>query len=479
MSKSLLKFITCCLILTAFSQSLVEVDAQSEKDLKKAAQKAEKKAGELAKEAEKSFNQKDYQTAIDKYDKAILSAPNNPKSYLWHFQKGKAHNELKQFDQSLKEFDMALSQGYNPPLEVYKLRWSLNFERKNFDAVLDDAQKILQSEPSNLPLNQAVGEIYLAKNSYNEAIAAFQKVLQLDPNNADASYYVALSYQKLGDAQKQKSNALEAIKKNTKFSGESYFIVGDAEQKFGNYNEAIEAYNKSLASKPGNAATYYNLSDIYRSQNRFEEAIEVLKKGVAVFPNDANLFIDLALHYTLADQSASAIGAAQQAVKFMPDKTASYASLCRAYYENKQFQPALEACNSALKLNPDDGESNVYLAFTYLSLDKLETANGYFVRAVNELKDFTHKNPDYSDGFYLLGNAYYYANQPKSAIEAYSRSLQLYPQSAKARFNLGLAYFVNGDLTAAREQYEPLLKIDKDLAAKLKQTLDKKSEKPK
>jgi len=462
-------------MLTAFSASLFEVNAQSEKDRQKAAEraakKAEEKAGDLAKEAEKSFNKKDYKTALDKYSRATLLAPNNAKTHFW---KGKTHYELKEFDQSLKEFDTALTQGYTPPLEVYQLRWRLNFERKNFDVVLDDAQKILQVEPSNLSLNQAIGEIYLAKNSYSEALAAFQKVLQLDPNNADAHYYIALAHQNLGDSKKQESNALEAIKKNTKFPGESYFIVGDAAQKSKNYNEAIEAYRKSLTAKPDNAAAYHNLSDIYRSQNRFEEAIEVAKKGVAVFPNDAKLHSDLSVYYSLADQSASAIGAAQQAVKLLPEKPLGYTILCRAYYENKQFQPALEACNSALKLNPADGEANVYLGFTYLSLDKTDTANEYFVKAVNGLKDYTQKNPEYSDGFYLLGNAYYYANQPKNAIEAYSRSLQLYPQSAKARFNLGLAYFVNGNTTAAHEQYNVLLKQDKDLAAKLKQTLNKK-----
>jgi Tfp pilus assembly protein PilF len=57
--------------------------------------------------------------------------------------------------------------------------------------------------------------------------------------------------------------------------------------------------------------------------------------------------------------------------------------------------------------------------------------------------------------------------------------LQLYPQFTKARFNLGLAYFVNGNITAAQAQYDALMKQDKDLAAKLKQILDKKNEKSK
>ncbi len=465
MKRNFLKFITYCLILTTFSISAIGVSAQSKSD--------RKKAEKIAIEGDRSFKQGDYKTAVNKYAQATLLDPNNPKA---HFGKGHAHYYLNEFDQSLGELDTALNQGFTP-LEVYKIRWLLNFNKKNFDAALDDAQKGLQIAPTDLMFSSAIGQIYLAKNSYNEALAAFQKVIQLDPNNADAYYFIASAYQNLGDVPKQEFNASEAVKRNTKFSGESYFIVGDAAQKSKNYNEAIEAYRKSLNAKPDYYPVYHNLSDIYRIQNRFEEAIEVAKKGTAIFPNDANLFTDLSRYYSLADQSALAIGAARQAVKLMPEKSVGYTSLCRAYYEDKQFQPALQACGSALKLNPDDGEANVYLGFTYLSLDKIDTANEHFAKAVSGLKDYTQKNPDYSDGFYLLGNAYYYANRPKNAIEAYSQSLQLYPQFAKARFNLGLAYFVNGNTTAAREQYNALLKQDKDLAAKLKQMLDKKSEK--
>jgi tetratricopeptide (TPR) repeat protein len=455
-------------MLAVFSIFAVEVNAQSKKELKK--------ANELVGDARRSFDKKDYKTAVDKYAKATLLAPDNADTHFW---KGKAHYELKEFDQSLAEFNTALSKGYNAPLDIYKYRWQLNFERKNFDAVLDDAQKVLQAEPSNLQLYQVVGEIYLAKNSYNEVVTVFQKILQLDPNNADAYYRLASAYQKLGDYKNQQINASEAIKRNTNFLSESYFIVGDAAQKSKNYNEAIEAYRKTLIAKTDYYQVYQKLPDIYRIQNRFEEAIEIAKKGTTIYPNDANLFVDLSRYYSLADKSALSISAAQQAVRLIPDKVVSHSSLCRAYYEDKQFESALQACNTALKLDSNDGEANVYLGFTYLSLDQIEKANEYFAKAVRGLNDYTKKNPDYADGFHLLGNAYYYVNQPKNAIDAYSRSLQLYPQFAKARFNLGLAYFVNGNATAAREQYNVLLKQDKDLAAMLKQTLDKKNEKVK
>lgn len=471
MKRNFHKFITYCLICAVFPFWAAEINAQSKSDRKK----AERFAGE----GEKSFNQKDYKTAIDKYAQATALAPDNPKSNIWHFQKAYAHFQLQQFDQSIIELDTALSQGFAQPLEVYKIRWSLNFEKKNYDAALDDAQKAARLAPDDASFNMAIGQIYLAKNSYIEAIPAFRKVIQIAPNDADAYYYLASAYQNTGDYKNQQINAAEAVKRNTKFLSESYFLIGEAAQKSKDYTAAIEAYRKSLAAKPDNRFIYHNLSDIYRIQNQFGDAIEITKKGVEIFPNDANLYLDLSRYYSLADQSALAIGAAQQAVRLMPDKSVSYAGLCRAYYEDKQFQPALDACGSALKFNANDGEANVYFGFTNLSLDKVDIANQYFAKAVNGLKDYTQNNPEYTDGFYLLGNAYYYANQTKNAIDAYSRSLQLYPQFIKARFNLGLAYFVNGNVTAAYEQYNALVKQDKDLAAKLKQLLDKKSEKPK
>ena len=465
MKRVFLKFVIFCLITTAFSADAV--NAQSKKALKKAAEKANK----LAVEAKKSFDQNDYKTAVSKYADAIVLTPNNPE---FHYLKGKAHYELKEFDKAINEFDTALSQNYASPLEIYKLRWSLNFNNKNLDAALDDAQKASKLAPEDASFNLALGQIYLAKNSYSAAIPAFQNVVRLDPNNADAYYYLAAAYQSSGDYKNQQINAAQAVKGNTKFLNESYFLLGDGAQKSKDYPSAIEAYRKSLSANPNNRLIYHNLSDIYRIQNQFAAATEIAKKGIEFFPADANLYLDLSRYYSLGDQSALAIGAAQQAVRLMPEKSVSYASLCRAYYEDKQFQAALEACKSALKLNSDDGEANVYLGFTNLSLDKSDTANEFFAKAVSGLKDYTMKNPEYSDGFYLLGNAYYYAKQPENAIEAYSKSLQLNPLFTKARFNLGLAYFVNGNVTAAQAQYDALMKQDKELAAKLKQVIDKK-----
>lgn len=460
--KIVLCFVYCCLMLAAFISLPTEAFGQKKTQAKQTAK--------LVAEGDAVFQQKDYHAAVDKYAQAITLTPNLPKAHFW---KGNAHLQLNEYDQAVLELDAAQVQGYKP-LDVYKARWLAHYGLKNYDLALQDAEKALQLDPKNSDFTLAVGEIQLAKNLFQDALDTFQKYIVVNPNNADAYYYIASAYAGLGNVEPQKAAANEAIKKNTKYLGEAYFLIAEASRKDKNNAQSIEFYQKTISAKPGIYAAYHNLSDVYRRQNRLNEAIEVTKRGLLAFPDDGNFYVDLGRYYSLAARNFEAIPSAQQAVKLLPEQFSGYTILCRAYYETKQYQPALNSCNSSLKINPADGETNVYLGFTYLSLNKEDVAKDYFRKAVNGMLEFTKANPDYFDGFYLLGNAYYYVEQPQKAIEAYLKTLELNPDFTKARFNLGLAYFVGGNLPAAREQYNILLKTNKDLAQKLKMTIDKK-----
>ena len=89
------------------------------------------------------------------------------------------------------------------------------------------------------------------------------------------------------------------------------------------------------------------------------------------------------------------------------------------------------------------------------------------------LEKYTSENTDYSDGYYLLGNAYFADGQTEKAIAAYQKCLELSPRFVKARFNLAIIYARSKNKSAAMEQYNSLAAIDPTLAAKLKTELDK------
>ena len=120
------------LLLTMFLCFAGMADAQSKKD--------QKKAKQLVEQAEKEFRQKNYRSSIDNYAESIVLVPNNANAHFW---KGYAHYYLKEYDQAMSEMDTAFKLGYTP-LDVYKVRWFLNFDKKNYDAALADIQEGLK-----------------------------------------------------------------------------------------------------------------------------------------------------------------------------------------------------------------------------------------------------------------------------------------------------------------------------------------------
>ncbi|HKX82796.1 MAG TPA: tetratricopeptide repeat protein [Pyrinomonadaceae bacterium] len=317
--------------------------------------KDKKAAKKFAEEAKKAYDRRNYREAVDKYQQSLTLVNLNPEA---HYNKGFSHYVLKENDLALAELDTALSQNYKPALNVYKIRWGLYSEKKDFDAALGDITKVLAAEPTNAEALIALGDINYSKGSYREAIDAYLKASAKANNNGDLFYWAAKSYSHLGDTNGQLSASGQAIAKGTKLLGEAHFLQGDAYQKLRKYPEAIDAYNRALAAKPDIYELYGRMAEIYRSQGKFNHAIDIAKRGLRMFPNDGAFYTDLSLYYSLADRAEDAVQAGLAGTKLLPDKYLGYTNLCRAYNDVNKPALAISACNTALRLNPNDGETH-------------------------------------------------------------------------------------------------------------------------
>jgi tetratricopeptide (TPR) repeat protein len=461
--KLLLNVIISCLIFSAFAAFAQPAKAQKKKDLRQ--------AEKLTAEGNKALTAKNYRLAVDKFAQAIVAAPNVAAA---HYGKGVAHNSLQEYDAALAELNLASANNYDKPAEIYKLRWSLNLQKQNTDAALDDLRKALELTPDDVMMNTALGDISREKKDYQTALAAYQKLAQMNQANGDVYYYIAQSQQNLGNLKEQAMSAAEAVKRGTKYAAEAYSLIGDSYQKERKFDEALAAYQQSLNAKE-DPAIYRAMANIYRSQSRFNDAIASLRKLLKDSPQDGGIYTELSRYYSLADRHKEAIQAAQAAIKFLPDQSDAYTNLCRAYNDSEQYLLAITACNKALQLSPNDGETNFYLGFAYQKAEKKADADKYYPKAVAALEEETAKNPAFYEGFYLLGNAYTSTASYDKAVEAYKKSLDLSPRFIKARYNLGSIYNYQNKKDLALEQYNALLNLDKDYAARLKAVIDKKN----
>ena len=438
--------------------------------------KERKQAEALSKEAEKSFDQKNYRNAIDQFAQSLAVVPTNPDA---HLKLAYSHYFLKEYDPALSELNIAAQQGVKP-IEIAKLRYYLRMQKQDYNGALADVRELLKVQPNNPEYVLAEADINSALGDDKSALDAYQRAVAQNPGNANLYYKIALIQAKLGNTTGQITAAEEAIKRNTQYLGDAYDIAADGYFKLKRYDEAEQAYSRAIdrwkaAGEKSQKVYdgYRQLSDIYRRTNRFDDAIRITRQALNDFPNDGTLYTDASWFYSLANRNQDAIDAAKAGIQLSKDPQLAYTNLCRAYNDTGQYQLAIGSCNAALRLSPDDGETYFYLGRAYDLTNKPNEATKAYDRAVTGLEKFTAANADYSDGFYLLGNAYFADGQPQKAIAAYLKCLELSPRFVKARYNLAIIYARNKDMAAAMEQYNSLAAIDPTLAAKLKTELDK------
>lgn len=444
-----------------FSSYPLAADAQNRQQ--------ERRARQIATEGDKQFRQKNYRVAIDHYAQAIALAPRVPEPRFW---KGMAHYYLDEYDMALPELDSALTGGYEKPLDVYLTRWRIHYARKNYDQALADIRSGLTLDKDNTAFQLALGDISLARGEYQAALDGFNAYLVTNPTNAEVHLNIARSHAGLRNYKLQVASAEEAIRRGTQNVAEAYMLIGNGYEQQMMFAEAVEAYKKAVTARPDHYDPYRRLAEGYRALANFDEAIETSRRALRLFPTDGAIYTDISWYYSLADRHQDAVDAAQAGIRFQPESHMAYTNLCRAYNDLKRHDMALTACNTALKLKPNDGETLFYLARANRALGRTAEANRQVKQAVAGLEDFARANPAYSDGFYLLGGAYYDDGQPKKALEAYQRTLELSPNFVKALYNVGIIHLIDGRKDLALQQHARLQRISPKYAAMLKTEID-------
>lgn len=468
------------------------------------AQKPNKKARNLATEGDRLYNARNYEQALLKYSEAVSIAPVFP---AVRFYKGSAHYKLGQYSNAVKELDMALSQGFSP-LEVLTVRMEAYLGEQKLQLAMRDVQRAISLSPKMPYYHAFLGRLQILDGEFEGAVQSLKRAIALGDRTADAHYLLAVAYGATGDLAGQGTYAAEALRLATANAGEAWYLVADSQHRRKMYQESVQSFKNSInafkndiSTKRTTATTesdlyrsYLDLADVYRNLNRFDDAIETAQEALSLRPNDGAIHTNLAWYYSLSGETANAIVAGRKAVVLSGDNYLSHTNLCRAYNDEGEyyyrstnaadsskaknsFNQALASCKLALKLEPADGETNYYLGRSYFFLDNASLSDSYYQKSVPLLEKFTQDNPNYSDGFYLLGNAYFATKQNKKAIDAYRKCLAISPKFARVRYNLGFVLVQEKKWEEARAEQAVLNGLDKDLAGKLNSLITEKAPK--
>ena len=146
---------------------------------------------------------------------------------------------------------------------------------------------------------------------------------------------------------------------------------------------------------------------------------------------------------------AEAIAKIEEAVTKKPDLTTGYETLARLYLRTKAYDKAIDAANKVLAVDTDNTDMNVVLFDSY-------TAKGDKAKAAEyKTKVPANAAATYNEAVPLLN-----AGKYKEAEKLLKQVIEIDPKFAVAYYQLGIVGMQNGDMAAAKANFQKYLELD-------------------
>ena len=159
------------------------------------------------------------------------------------------------------------------------------FLEKGPEDRLKIAQDILKRYPDDFRATTTIAMYEMSKGRAEEAVRVYSRLLEVDPNSADAYNMIGYHYGYRGDYEK----ALENLRKYQFMAPDQanpHDSIGEIQAYSGHYDEAIENLNHALKIKPDFFAAYAHLGVAYEGKGEYSKAFASYVKGSEVIPKE-------------------------------------------------------------------------------------------------------------------------------------------------------------------------------------------------
>jgi len=161
--------------------------------------------------------------------------------------------------------------------------WVKELEEK-VQGLLDEASKGIRipgREGADAKSHVLKGYRLHRQKSDNEALAEFNKAIQMDPRNAEAFYWRGRTLVSLGRLDQGAEDFKRAIQYKPDYA-EAYDHLGWLASKRGEVDEGIAYLTKSIEFKPENAWAFYNRSRLFYSKGDLAGAMRDAEKACSL-----------------------------------------------------------------------------------------------------------------------------------------------------------------------------------------------------
>ncbi len=290
-----------------------------------------------------------------------------------------------------------------------------------------------------------------------QAEQIYRRVLEVQPNNADALQLLGLMAHQVGRHETAIRLIGKAIQVNPSHAA-LHNNLGEAQRALGRFSDAIASYRRALAIKPDYAEAHNNLGIVLAEQGDLDDAVASYRRAQALKPDYAEAHNNLGTALRRQGNSEDAIASYHRALAIKPDYAEAHSNLGVTLAEQGDFDDASASYRRALAIKPDYAGVHNNLGTALAEQGKPDQAIASFQRALAV-------KPDYAEAHNNLGNALRHRGRPDQAIASYRRALEINPDYAEAHNSLGIALQDQGRPDQAIASHRRALELDPDYAS--------------
>ncbi len=224
--------------------------------------------------------------------------------------------------------------------------------QKQWEEAIRETQEATRLEPGYRLAWLALGDFYrLAGGHLDDALRAYQVMLDSDPRDREAFNRLLKAYQDAGDPAGARA-ALDRLLATTPGDAEAWNLRGQLAFDGGDYAAAVESYRQVVALNPSDAQAYYSLARALTETGDSEAAALALDQATTLAPRFWEAWMLCGQIAMSQEDFVKAEQCLQQTISIHPDSATGHWWLGQAHGAQKQWEEAIRETQEATRLMP-------------------------------------------------------------------------------------------------------------------------------
>jgi tetratricopeptide (TPR) repeat protein len=302
----------------------------------------------------------------------------------------------------------------------------------------------------------AVGMALGQHGLHDEAQAALEKAVRLEPRNAEAHYNLGRTYALEGDA----GRAVPSLEKAVELKPELYearAFLGALFAQSGNNEAAIRHLRAASELRPDNPKLLAALGLEYLGGRYFQEAVEALSKAAALDSGNPDLRFLLIQAYYRNQDFERALELADRTRADFPDLTLSHLHLGAQLNNLGRFAEAAKALEAALARDASLVEARLMLGEVLFKQGQAEASVAQYEAALT-------RNATLVDAYAGIARALVQLKRYEAAIGAVERGIGIDPDAPSLHLYLAQAYRALGRIEEAKAATATFTRLNRERA---------------